>query len=134
MPRITRIAPGGYVYHVLNRANGKLRLFKKDDDYIGFYRALQLAMQRHPIRLLGSCLMGNHWHFVAWPREDGQLSRFFGYLSLVHSTRWQAAHDAVGMRHVYQARFKSFMIQQDEHLLWVLRYVERNTQGHKWAI
>jgi putative transposase len=54
------------------------------------------------------------------------LSRFFGYLGLLHATRWQAAHKAIGMGHVYQGRFKSFMVQEDEHLLWVLRYVERN--------
>src|SRR5687768_16841252 len=70
--------------------------------------------------------MGNHWHFVVWPRKDDELSRFFGYLGLTHASRWQVAHDAVGMGHVYQSRFKNFMIEQDEHLLWVLRYVERN--------
>jgi putative transposase len=126
MPRLARVAPGGYVYHVINRANGRLRLFKNDDDYEAFYRAVELAMQRHPIRLLGWCVMGNHWHFVAWPKQEGQLSRFFGHLSLLHATRWQAAHAAAGMGHVYQSRFKNFMIQTDEHLLAVLRYVERN--------
>jgi putative transposase len=87
---------------------------------------LQAAMARHPTRLLAWCVMGNHWHFVAWPRQDGELSRFFGYLGLMHATRWQVAHGTVGTGHVYQSRFKSFMIQRDEHLLWVLRYVERN--------
>jgi len=78
------------------------------------------------MRLLAWCIMGNHWHFVVWPREDGELSRFFGYLSLLHATRWQVAHKAVGAGHVYQGRFKSFMAQRDEHLEWLLRYVERN--------
>ncbi len=123
---MNRVAPGGYVYHVLNRANGRLRIFKKDEDFEAFFRCVRQAMEKHPIRILGWCLMGNHWHFVVWPREDDDLSKFFGYLSLLHSTRWQAAHQATGMGHVYQGRFKNFMIQQDEHLEWVLRYVERN--------
>jgi putative transposase len=126
MPRTARVAPGGHVYHVINRANGRLRLFRKQQDFQAFYDSLNLAMTRHPTRLLGWCVMGNHWHFVVWPRLDGELSRFFGYLSLTHATRWQVAHDAVGAGHVYQSRFKSFMIQADEPLLWVLRYVERN--------
>jgi putative transposase len=126
MPRLPRVAPGGLVYHVINRANGRLRLFRKDQDFQAFYDVLALALQRHPTRLLAWCIMGNHWHFVVWPREDGELSRFFGYLALTHATRWQAAHGAVGTGHVYQSRFKNFMIERDEHLLWVLRYVERN--------
>ena len=126
MPRPPRVAPGGYVFHALNRANGRLTLFRAARDFQAFYDVLFQAMRYHPIRLLGWCLMGNHWHFVAWPRADGQLSRFFGYLSLTHAARWQVAHRAVGTGHVYQARFKSFMIERDEPLLWVLRYVERN--------
>ncbi len=126
MPRSARIAPGGFVHHVVNRANGRLRLFRKEADFRAFYDALLQAHARHPIRILAWCILSNHWHFVVWPRGDGELSQFFGRLGLIHATRWQAAHNAVGMGHVYQGRFKNFMVQRDEHLLWVLRYVERN--------
>jgi len=114
------------VYHVVNRANGRLRLFRKDDDFLAFYNVLLEVHARHSIRILGWCLMANHWHFVVHPRRDGELSRFFASLGLTHATRWQVAHNAVGMGHVYQGRFRNFMIQEDEHLLSVLRYVERN--------
>src|SRR5205809_6716904 len=126
MPRIARVAPGDHVYHVMKRANGRLRLFRKPDDCQAFYRVLMQAMTRHPTRLLAWCIMPNHWHFVVWPRKDGELSRFFGYLGLTHAARWQVAHNAVGTGHVYQSRFKNFLIEPDEHLAWVLRYVERN--------
>ena len=126
MPRIARVAPGGYIYHVLNRANGRLRLFQKQQDFQAFYRVLLQAYQRFPTRLLAWCIMGNHWHFVAWPEEDGELSQFFGYLGLTHATRWQAAHNLIGSGHVYQGRFKNFLVQRDEHLEWVVRYAERN--------
>ena len=126
MPRISRVAPGGEVYHVINRANGKLTLFKKPADFEAFERVLIETHRRHPLPILGWCVMGNHWHFVVRPERDDDLGRFFGYLGLTHATRWQVAHAVVGSGHVYQGRFKNFMIQQDEHLLWVLRYVERN--------
>ena len=72
--------------------------------------------------------MGNHWHFVVWPRQgqDDEVSEFFRRLSVTHSLRWHAHHNTLGMGHVYQGRFKSFPIEQDEHLRAVLRYVERN--------
>jgi REP-associated tyrosine transposase len=52
MPRIARIAPGGIVYHVLNRANGRPRLFKKDEDFLAFEEVLTLAHERVPVRIL----------------------------------------------------------------------------------
>ncbi len=126
MPRIARKAPGGWVYHVMNRANGKLRLFKKDADFLAFEEVLRMAHERTPIRILGWCLMINHWHFILWPRHDGELTQFTRWLTLTHAQRWKHAHDAVGHGHLYQGRFKSFPIQQDPHLLTALRYVERN--------
>jgi hypothetical protein len=44
MPRIARVAPGGQVYHVINRANGRLRLFRKPRDFEAFYDAIEAAM------------------------------------------------------------------------------------------
>jgi len=126
MPRVARKAPGGLVYHVLNRANGRLRLFKKAEDYTAFEKVLAEAHQRVPIRILAWCLMPSHWHFVLWPTRDGELTAFMRWLSLTHAQRWKHAHAAVGHGHLYQGRFKSFPIQQDDHLLAVLRYVERN--------
>jgi putative transposase len=119
---------GGYPYHVLNRANGRLRLFKKDADFAAFEQVLSEAHQRVPLRILGYTLMSNHWHFVVWPRRghDEEVSEFFRWLTVTHSQRWHAHHGTSGMGHVYQGRFKSFPIAADEHLLTVLRYVERN--------
>jgi putative transposase len=57
MPRSRRIAPGGYVYHALNRAVARLPLFKKDRDYEAFIGVLDEALARHPIRILGYCVM-----------------------------------------------------------------------------
>jgi putative transposase len=126
MPRVARKAPGGLVYHVLNRANGRLKLFKKEEDFLAFQKVLQESWQRLPIRILTWCIMPNHWHLVLWPKKDGELSAFVRWLTLTHAQRWKHAHGAVGHGHLYQGRFKSFPIQQDEHLLAILRYVERN--------
>jgi putative transposase len=128
MPRRARSIVGGYAYHVLNRANGRLRLFKKEADFAAFDQLVAEALQRVPLRLVGYALMSNHWHFVVWPRQrqHDEVSDFFRWLALTHSQRWHAHHGTAGMGHVYQGRFKSFPIAADEHLLAVLRYVERN--------
>lgn len=77
-----------------------------------------------PMRLLAYCLMPNHFHLVLWPRGDGDLSRWMQWLLTTHVRRYHRNHATTG--HVWQGRFKAFPIQENEHLLAVLRYVERN--------
>ena len=87
---------------------------------------MALALEKHPIRLLAFCLMPNHWHMVLWPEQDDQLTAFLRWLTHTHTQRWHAHHHTAGTGHLYQGRFKSFPIEQDDHLLTVLRYAERN--------
>jgi len=128
MPRRARSIIGGYVYHILNRANGRMQLFRKEADYAAFETVIEQAQKRVPLRIIGYCVMSNYWHFVDWPKtgEDDQVSEFFRWLTATHTQRWHAFHGTSGMGHLYQGRFKSFPVQSDEHLLTVLRYVERN--------
>jgi putative transposase len=127
MGRPNRLALGGYVYHVLNRANGRAPIFQKAGDYAAMERILGEALAHVPgLRLLAYCLMPNHWHLVVWPRADGELSDFGHWLTLTHTQRWHAHYHDVGTGHLYQGRFKSFPIAQDDHFLQVCRYVERN--------
>ncbi len=126
MGRPQRTAQGGLVYHVLNRANARQQIFRKDADYAAFEQAMAETRERIPMRLLAWCLMPNHWHLVLWPRHDGDLSDYLRLLTLTHTQRWHATHRTVGTGHLYQGRFKSFLVEADDHLLTVCRYVERN--------
>ncbi len=76
MPRRLRVATGGYAYHVLNRGVGKMRLFAKERDFEAFEEVMAQAKEWLPMRVLAWCVMSTHWHFVLWPREDGDLSEF----------------------------------------------------------
>jgi putative transposase len=114
------------VYHVLNRTVAGLPLFRKESDYEAFERIMIEAHGRHPLRILGWCLMRNHWHFIVWPREEGEVTAYFRWLAHTHAMRWHVAHNTVGRGHLYQGRFKSFPVQKDDHFFTVCRYVERN--------
>jgi len=124
MPRTARAAVGGRCYHVLNRGNGQAEVFHKQDDYAAFLRLLPLAVERVPMRILAFCLLPNHFHLVLWPRGDDDLGRFMQWLLTSHVRRYHRHYQSSG--HVWQGRFKAFPIQHDEHLLAVMRYVERN--------
>ena len=127
MPRIARVAPGGIIQHVLNRGNGRMKLFHKPADYDAFANLLADAAEKVPgVRLLGYCLMPNHWHLILWPHAKGELSAYMRWLSNTHVRRWRQHWHSVGQGHVYQGRFKSFPVQDDAHYLTLLRYVEAN--------
>src|SRR5690348_16872072 len=127
MPRRARQAPGGVIYHVLNRAAGRQQLFHDDRDYEAFLRTFREALARPrippgegtsgsapdggPVRVLGFCLMPNHWHLVLWPRGDGDLSALMFWVTMTHTQRWRHFRRLVGEGPLYQGRFKCFPIQ-----------------------
>jgi putative transposase len=114
------------VYHVLNRAVGRATLFRKAADYAAFEKVIGQAWERTGMRLVAYALMPNHWHLVAWPQHDGQLSIWAQWLTVTHVRRWHAHHHTSGTGPVYQGRFKSFPVQENDHYLTVCRYVEHN--------
>ena len=126
MGRPLRAADGGLIYHVLNRGNARRAIFAKDGDYEAFERILEEAIERYRTDVLAWCLLPNHWHLVVKPHQDGELSRFVGWLTLTHTQRWHAHCHNTGSGHLYQGRFKSFPVQEEGYFLTLCRYVERN--------
>jgi putative transposase len=121
MPRIPRGQVSGFAYHVINRGNGGATVFHKEGDYRIFLDLLVAAKTKHPVMLLGFCLMPNHFHLVVQPKTPEALSAFMQWSLTAHVRRYHKHYRSHG--HVWQGRFKSFPIQEDEHLLTVLRYV-----------
>ena len=126
MPHRPRCGTAGLIFHVLNRAVRRARLFDDGTDYAAFLLVLREAQLRIPLRVLGYCIMPNHFHLVVWPSTDNELSAFMHWLTSTHSKRWHAYHETRGTGSVYQGRFKSFPVQNDPHFLTVCRYVEQN--------
>src|SRR5271166_5179424 len=95
IPRTARGAPGRHVDHVLSRAVARMRPFRGDEDFEPFRRVMIEAHRRHPLRILAYCILSNHWHFVVWPRADGQLSRQ-ATMPVLHSLVGADPCDALG--------------------------------------
>jgi putative transposase len=124
MPRIARGISDGAVYHLLNRGNARQQVFHRDDDYQAFVHLLRETDQRNPLGILAYCLMPNHFHLVVQPEKADNLHRGMQWLMTSHVRRQHALDRGSG--HIWQGRYKSFLIEQDSHLLVVLRYVEGN--------
>ena len=123
MPRPLRPIEDGLIYHVINRGNGRQDVFRKKGDFAAFLAALADLKERKPFELYGYCLLNNHFHLLIRPRGVA-ISRIMQSLLISHTQRFHKHYRSGG--HVWRGRFKSPVIQNDEHLLTVLRYIEAN--------
>ena len=64
MPRTARASIGGICYHAINRGNAGARVFHDEADYRTFVDLLPAGVQRTGMRIVGGCLMPNHFHLV----------------------------------------------------------------------
>ena len=96
MPRTARVAPGGMVFHVLNRGVARMQLFEKAADYQAFEQVLQDTLDQSPMRICAYAVMPNHWHLLLWPECDGELAAFMQRLTITHVRRWQEPSAAQG--------------------------------------
>src|SRR5205823_2664615 len=93
-------------------------------DYLAFLEALGQTHKRYPFQLFGYCLMTNHFHLLLRPGPGQSISRILQSLTVAHTWRHHRRHHGVG--HVWQGRFRSPVVQDGDHLLVVLRYIEAN--------
>jgi putative transposase len=126
IPRPIRYCPGGYIFHVLNRANSRNRIFNNRFQYNQFLEILLEAYLAFTVKILSYCIMPNHWHLLLQPTEDGELSRFVGWIANTHTRRYRTLNNSIGHGPLYQGRFKSFPVKNDRHFFLVKRYIERN--------
>ncbi len=131
MPRIERVNVSNEIYHVINRANARVQIFDNDADYKQFESILDEAIEKFGMKMFAYCIMPNHWHLVLCPANDGDLSKFMGWLTNTHTRRWHASKGTIGNGHLYQGRYKSFICKKDNYLLTLLRYVEANAKRAK---
>ena len=124
MGRLPRPVEDGFVFHALNQGNNRADVFDDDGDRLAFLEALGRAKERYPFQLYGYCLMNNHFHLLLRPEPGQAVSRIMQSLTIAHTWRHHKLRQSVG--HVWQGRFKSPVVQDDGHLLMVLRYIEAN--------
>jgi putative transposase len=124
MPRISRGLADDSIYHVINRGNGGQVVFQKDKDYEAFVNLMKEAKIRYAVKIFAYCLMPNHFHIVVMPHQSEDLSKWMQWLLTSHVRRFHKHYGTSG--HIWQGRYKSFLIQKDSHLLTVLKYVEGN--------
>lgn len=124
MPRVARGLADGLIYHIINRGNGRQLVFHAEGDYRAFVNLMVEASERYPVKVLAWCIMPNHFHLLVSPERADDLSRWMQWFMTSHVRRYHSFYKSSG--HVWQGRYKSFIVQEDTHLLTVVRYIEGN--------
>lgn len=125
MPRIARIAPKEYVYHVLTRGNNRQDVFKEKKDYEKYLEILQKYKEKYKFKLYHYVLMTNHIHLVIEPTEKGgALAEIMKGINLSYAQSYKGKYKHIG--HFWQDRYKSIIVSKDNYLLACGSYVELN--------
>lgn len=123
MARPLRIEYPNALYHVMSRGNGYQNVYQDDKDRQKFLDWLQDAVEVHNIICHAYCLMGNHYHLLI-ETPDANLSRAMRDINGNYTQSFNARHKTVG--HLFQGRYKAFVIEKDTYLLEVARYIVLN--------
>jgi putative transposase len=123
MARKPRIHYPGALYHVTLRGNARQEIFFDDADRCRFYLLLQEGIERFGHRVLAFCLMSNHVHLAIQVGEV-PLSRIMQNLSFRYTLWINRRRNRVG--HLFQGRFKAFLVDADSHLLELTAYIHLN--------
>ena len=132
MPRIARGETVGGIYHIINRGNMRMQVFNDAEDYDYFLDLVQKAAKRENIEIHAYCLMPNHFHLLLVPKEEKSLSRFMQWVMTSHVRYYHKKNKTSG--HIWQGRYKSFIVEKESYYITLIRYIEANALRAKLVL
>lgn len=123
MTRPLRIEFKGAVYHITSRGNAKQAIFLDEKDFTDFLRVLCSVVKRYHFILHTFCLMKNHYHLLI-ETPYGNLSKGMRQLNGLYTQRFNQRHQRVG--HLFQGRYQAILVDKDNYLLELCRYILLN--------
>ena len=123
MARPLRIEYEGALYHVTSRGNERKSIFFSKSDYARFLHYLKEAKSKYNVVLHCYVLMRNHYHLLI-ETPDGNLSRAMHLINSSYTTYINTKRKRCG--HLFQGRYKSILVDTDNYLLELSRYIHLN--------
>jgi REP element-mobilizing transposase RayT len=123
MPRRPRIHLHGGFYHVILRGNGRQAIFLDNEDRDQWQDILREGLVRYRHRLHVYCWMTNHVHMVIQVGVD-PLAGFMRFLASRYARFLNRKTQRPG--HLFERRYRAILVQKDEYLIELLRYIHLN--------
>src|SRR3989344_1017957 len=114
----------GSYYHVYNRGNRKQSVFLARRDYKRFLEKTLKYKSKFGVTIMCYCLIPNHFHFLLKQNTDIPITSFMLRLGTSHAKYFNIKYEQVGS--LFQSRFRAKLIETDEYLLHLSRYIHRN--------
>src|SRR5918992_121208 len=136
MARPVRIQYPGAVYHIISRGNNRQFIFRDDQDRKKYLERLAWYCQDKGVHLLCYCLLTNHVHLLL-ETPKGNLSKMMQPFQTSYTVYFNKRHHRSG--HVFEQRYKAFLVDKDNYLLQVSRYIHLNPswskgpQDYRWS-
>jgi len=123
MTRPWRIEFEGAYYHILSRGNEQRNIFSDNDDRVLFLQTLGKMSDRFEVEVYAYVLMDNHYHLLLKTNKPN-ISKSMQWFGTTYTRQYNIKHRRNG--HLFQGRFKSFLIENDEYLMLLSCYIHRN--------
>ena len=123
MARALRIEYPGAFYHVMHRGNAGTDIFKSKRDRVRFLEYLSKAVERYELRIHTYCLMTNHYHLLI-ETPQANLSQAIKWINVSYAAYFNRKRRRSG--HLFQGRYKAILVDADEYLTHVSRYIHLN--------
>jgi len=120
---MARVVVPGFPHHIIQRGNRRQKVFFREEDYEEYLRLLDRYSSRFETDILAYCLMPNHIHLIATPREEGNLARAIGETRRDYTRYINFREEWRG--YLWQGRFSSYILD-GPYVLTATRYIFYN--------
>lgn len=140
MPRAIRLNQTGVLHHVIAKGNANLEIFRDTEDYRKYLSLLKEAVSKYSLEVYNYCLVSSYVNLLVKTKEEGSLSLVMKYVTREYARYFNQKYNSSG--HVFQGRFKSFAVQDDQFYLPCSRFIDLNpvkdsivadVKDHKWT-
>jgi putative transposase len=124
MARLSRVCPPGIPQHVIQRGNNRQVCFAGEQDFAAYAGWLKVYSKKYQVDIHAWVFMTNHVHLLCTPRADNAVSHMMQSLGRQYVRYFNFSYKRTGT--LWEGRFKSCLVQEEDYLLQLYRYIELN--------
>jgi putative transposase len=124
MARLPRLSPSGIPIHIIQRGNNHQTCFVSDEDHSAYAGWLKEYSKKYQVAIHAWVMMTNHVHLLCTPRREGGVSQMMQSLGRSYVRYFNYEYKRTGT--LWEGRYKSCLVQEEQYLLELYRYIELN--------